>query len=365
MSYVRKVKRRGETRLVIDIRYRDLDGTKRRFRRDAQVQMRAAAEAEAKRLLVRLAETGTLELTPVGKLVAAPRTVDDAIEHFTLVELPKLKPSTQRSYRVVIESEVRPRFGQRPVSALNKDLFIRLDTELAEAGLSSSTRRNILVVARRILRSIVDAGWLEQVPHLPRLPRVGRKALRVMTWQESEAIIQRATPSFHLAALLARDAGLRASEVRGLRWPDVDLKARVLTVRRAICHGVEAVPKSGHERVVPLTDELFEALTLAEEKKLSPWAPVAPNRLGRVWAESSLRNAFRAACTRAGVSGLRLHDLRHLFVSALFRRGASAPVVQKLAGHEVLVTTQRYAHADDDECRAAIAALGARRSKSS
>src|SRR5690606_22751752 len=119
-------------------------------------------------------------------------------------------------------------------------------------------------------------------------------------------------------------AGLRASEVRGLRWTDVDLNARTLTVRRAICQGLEAPPKSGHERVIPLTDELHQALVDAPKNKLQPWGPVAPCSKGTVWKESGLRAAFQAACARAGISGWRFHDLRHFFVTDLFRNGASA-----------------------------------------
>ena len=51
-----------------------------------------------------------------------------------------------------------------------------------------------------------------------------------------------------LALALCTDAGLRAGEVRGLEWQDVDLKAGSLTVRQTIYHGQKDTPKSGHER---------------------------------------------------------------------------------------------------------------------
>jgi integrase len=361
MKCVRKVKRRGQPRWVLDIRYRTPAGVPKRFRRDAQVQTRAAATAEAKRLLARLAVIGTLENDEV-EVVPIIRTVGAAVEHFELVELPKKKPSTRRGYGVIIETEIKPRYASTVVEELTKEAFIRLDTELVEAGQSPSTRRNILVVLRRILRSVVDAGWLERMPDLPPLPRVGRKIARAMSWKESEAILKSGNPAFQLAGLLARDAGLRAGEVRGLRWSDLDLAARTLTVRRAICCGVAAPPKSGHERVVPLTEQLFAAISSSKGKRRSPWGPVAPNTLGRVWSESGLRSAFKLACERAGVIGWRLHDLRHLFVTSLFKAGAAAPTVQQLAGHELLTTTQLYSHTDADACRAAIAALGTTRS---
>lgn len=54
----------------------------------------------------------------------------------------------------------------------------------------------------------------------------------------------------------------------------------------------------------------------------------------------------------------RFHDLRHGFVTALFRGGASAPVVQKLAGHKELSTTARYAHVVDEQLREAVSVFG-------
>jgi len=363
MTYVRRVKRRGRARWVLDIRYRTPEGVNKRFRRDAQVQTRAAANAEAQRLLLRLAEKGTLDPDDEEEEPEAVPTIDDAIEQFELVELPKKKPSTQHGYAQIIEAEIRPRYGSWLLTDVDRQTFLELDTELVATGLSASTRRNILVVFRRILGAAVDAGWLEHMPALPKLPRVGRKVTRSMSWEESNALIDASSEVFKLALFLARDAGLRASEVRGLRWTDVDLERRELTVRRAICHGIEDSPKSGHERVVPLTDELYAVLVEANEKKPSPWAPVAPSSWGTPWSEAGLRNAFDRAKRKAGLAEWTFHSLRHFFVSDLFRQGASAPVVQRLAGHEVLTTTQRYAHANDDECRAAIAAVGASRQK--
>ena len=363
-TYVRRVKRRGKARWVLDIRYRTPEGVTERYRRDAQVQTRAAANAEAQRLLLRLAEKGTLDpdVEEEEEPEAMP-TVDDAIEQFELVELPKKKPSTQHGYRQIVEANIRPWYGPWLIFDIDRPVFLELDTELVATGLSPSTRRNIQVVFRRILGTAVDAGRLEHMPALPSLPRVGRKVTRSMSLEESNALIAASHDVFKLPMLLARDAGLRASEVRGLRWKDVDLNSQVLTVRQAICHGVAAPPKSGHERVVPLTNDLIDVLEVAGEKKAGSSTPVAPSSWGTVWSEAGMRTAFNKARKKAALEEWTFHSLRHFFVSDLFRQGASAPVVRQLAGHRELSTTVRYAHANDDECRAAIAAVGASRRK--
>jgi integrase len=92
---------------------------------------------------------------------------------------------------------------------------------------------------------------------------------------------------------------------------------------------------------VPLVPELREALGRARTADLD--AAVTSGRR-KPWTDGSLTNAFRRARDRAGLRGWRLHDLRHFYVTSLFRAGLPAPLVQRLAGHEHLVTTQRYAH---------------------
>jgi site-specific recombinase XerD len=60
----------------------------------------------------------------------------------------------------------------------------------------------------------------------------------------------------------------------------------------------------------------------------------------------------------AGLSDVRLHDLRHSFASIAVSGGASLPIIGALLGHAHSATTQRYAHLSDDPLRAASDAVG-------
>jgi len=157
-----------------------------------------------------------------------------------------------------------------------------------------------------------------------------------------------------MAFKLAAFAGLRANEVRGLRWSDVDLKVGIITVRRGLTLGVEVTPKSHHQRVIPIGQRLRATLETAPPKKASPWGPMALTAHGKPWGESGLNQAFGRAMERARLDGWSFHDLRHFFVTELFRNGASAVAIQQLAGHADLATTQRYADLDANDLRSAI-----------
>jgi integrase len=101
------------------------------------------------------------------------------------------------------------------------------------------------------------------MPPMVALPKVGRKVSQPMRRDDLEALLAASSPPARLAFEVAAFAGLRASEVRGLRWSDVDLRARTLTVRRGITLGIETTPKSHHHRVVPLATRLLVSLEAA------------------------------------------------------------------------------------------------------
>lgn len=353
---IRKEARGDVPRWIIDIPYRTAEGRSERYRRDAQVQTKAGAEAEHRRLLAELARTGTLKPAKPTKPAEAERyTFADAVRRFRATHMQTaLKPSTRAGYDHWLGALLEPRFGDRPLEEVDGNALATLDAELVKDGLAPSTRGNIHSVFRSVLRCAVRAGMLAAMPAMPALPKVGRKVNRPMRWDDLEAILGASSPAARLAFELAAFAGLRASEVRGLRWSDVDLKACTLTVRRGITLGIETTPKSHHHRVVPLAARLRAVLEPAAKAKAGPWAPVSLTALGKPWGEYGLNQAFKRAQARAERSGWSFHSLRHFFVTELFRRGAPAVAIQQLAGHSELATTQLYADVDGNDLRSAI-----------
>lgn len=364
---VRTTKRRGQRRYVIDIQFRNPDGTPGRFRRDAEVQTLISARAEERRRLVLLAETGSPEgvrqettrpVTTTGNGAPSPTvTVGEQVKRFLAsYGTTRLKPSTRFSYTTVIERLLVPEIGELPLALVDATTVRGIDARLVRRGAKPSTRRNAQCVLRSVLRHAREEGRLERMPELPALPRVGGRISRVMLVDEVDRLLAAATPRYRIAFLLAAFAGLRAGEVRALRWCDVELDRGVIVVRQSLCRGVVAPPKSGHERAIPLHATLRAALENAGPDKLGSALVTGP-KPGKPWAEFALYRAFRRFSAKAGIGGYRLHDLRHAFVTELFASGAPAPVVQRLAGHEHLITTQRYAHATDRALEDAIRRL--------
>jgi integrase len=259
---VRRLERGGQRRYVIDFWYMTAEGVRARYRRDAEDQTATGAQAEEQRLLAKYGAEASA--APKEK----PATFADAVKLFRTTRLAALRPTTRRGYEIVLEGELVPRFATRELASLGSRDALDLDADLARGGSSPSTRRNYLIVLRSVLRVAHQGGILGRVPELPELPRVGRKAVTI----PSEDVVAQMLGSLRgadqrLALALAVYAGLRAGEVRALRVGDVDLERKVLTIRRARCRGQEGVPKSGHDRTVPIAGPLLPLVEAAWRRK--------------------------------------------------------------------------------------------------
>jgi integrase len=73
---------------------------------------------------------------------------------------------------------------------------------------------------------------------------------------------------------------------------------------------------------------------------------------------ADLKRPWRAICKRAGVAGVRIHDLRHTFASVGVGGGLGLPAIGSLLGHTNAATTKRYAHLADEAARRAVDAIG-------
>ena len=156
-------------------------------------------------------------------------------------------------------------------------------------------------------------------------------------------------PRFRAFVGLCAFAALRLGEAAALRVEDVDFLRRQIQVSRQVQRltGGEVdirLPKYNSERTVHIPDALVEMLAQHVEQGLwCPWLfagvdhqPPHQNTVGYRW---------RTTLAKAGVEGVRLHDLRHFFASGLIASGCDVVAVQRALGHAKSTTTlTTYAH---------------------
>jgi integrase len=144
--------------------------------------------------------------------------------------------------------------------------------------------------------------------------------------------------------------GARRGEVQAARWEQFDLKAGIRlkpgsTTKQKTEH---RVPLSAPAR--QLLRELWENASLDAEY-------VFPGRSDGHRIE--IKADWAALCKAAGITGARIHDLRHTYASLLASAGLSLPIIGALLGHTQPATTARYAHLLDDPLKQATERVGA------
>jgi integrase len=133
--------------------------------------------------------------------------------------------------------------------------------------------------------------------------------------------------------------GCRLSEILSLEWAWVDVERACLRL-----------PDSKtHEKMVPLGPPALRLLAELPPQKSSPYVLPAERGDGHFIGIQKVWQRVRAT---AGLSDVRIHDLRHSFASVAVSGGDSLYLVGKVLGHRQIRTTERYAHLKDDPLRA-------------
>ena len=151
--------------------------------------------------------------------------------------------------------------------------------------------------------------------------------------------------------------GARKGEVLAMRWEHLELGEPAVWTKPA-----SAVKQARLHRV-PLNKEARNILVAIKAEASGKIVRLTPapfvfserNELGHV---RDIKRGWERIRQRAGITNLRIHDLRHSFASLLISAGYNLPMVGALLGHTQAATTMRYAHLIDTAQRAATETLG-------
>ena len=303
---------------------------------------------------------------------AIPRTVHELAVLYLRERSPLLAPATIRTTEEGYRLRVHPHLGGTVLASLSRPVVERWIARLLENGSSAHATRKALAALKVMCSYAVELGALPanpcarvRVPEPAHDPGTAAPVSRVLAPDELERLLAACeTPREEVIVRLAAESGLRSGEVRGLRWPDVELGARRLNVRRAVWRDVVKVPKGRRQRRIAITPELADALArlyaeLVVVRGLPAEGYVVPGRTATVPSsegtplEIAQRVQERAGLvvTRRGKARPRVtyHELRHTAATLMLTRGVSAVVVARQLGHaSSAITTTVYEHLLED-----------------
>lgn len=270
----------------------------------------------------------------------------------------RLRPRTLQGYQDHVRRYILPRIGHLQLSRLAVHHVRDMEADLLRKGGRGGaplSARTVLHAHRVLSSALTQAVRSDLVPRnvaaLVDPPRAGRHEFRTLTFQQVRDFLDGIRNPLHRSIiLLSVQTGLRRSEVLGLQWRDVNWETGALSVRRSVIElrrGEVTIsePKSGRGRVIPLVGDSLNLLGSLREDSQDEGAFIFSRPDGRPLVPLSVTRAFRRARDRAGLEGLRLHDLRHTHASLMLAAGIHPKVVSERLGHSsVGITLDTYSH---------------------
>lgn len=282
---------------------------------------------------------------------ARDRTFNELIDYW--LEFRAARKRSAKDDASIIRKHLRPAFGPltlRQIGTAHVDRFMS-----ERAGLDKKTIHNHLTLLRSMLNVAVDLGWLTTAPRFkkPSVRAFSRDFRYLKSAQEIRRFLLAAREedeSVYVLYAAAIFTGMRAGELAGLHWADVDFERRLITVQRSFT----GPTKADDVRYVPLLDPLLPILRQWRLKH--PGQLVFTNRDGGMFRESArvFQEVLHRVLERAGMPStatggrvrhyVRFHDLRHTFASSWMTSGGDLFKLQRILGHKDTAMTQRYAH---------------------
>ena len=295
-------------------------------------------QEDAERRLI--AEIDRLELT-LEQRKHARRLFSDCAKRFLLESKHKRSAAAiawhvQMLLRSVGDLEVR--------RVHDETLRPLVEARLAE-GVTATTINRTLEVARAVLHRAARAyrdeegrPFLETAAPLITMLRESPRPPHPITWEEQDTIFRLLPDHLARMALFAVNTGLRDANLCGLQWPwEVPIPE--------LARSVFVIPaeefKSGRPHVAILNDAAWSIIE-TQRGKHPLW--VFPFRGRRVRGMNN--NGWQRARRKAGLPGVRVHDLRHTFATRLRAAGVAEEDRSALLGHAVRTMPQLYACAD-------------------
>jgi integrase len=249
-------------------------------------------------------------------------------------------------------------FGKKPIRKIGAKEIKQYKNQRLKTKTRRKTNYSIasvnreLEILRAVFRFAHGHGWVLKNPFILSRGIINKadenERMTILTPEQEAAILaQCVPPRSHLRSvvIVGIDTFLRAKELFSLVKSDIDFKARVIRVR-------QTTTKTMRRREIGLTDRAYDELF-----RLTEYLPDD----ARIFTLGSVKRSWATACRLAGVTGVRIHDLRHTGITrrliAVVNARLPWQIVMKESGHTNIKTFMRYFNPNDETLAAAARAM--------
>ena len=264
------------------------------------------------------------------------------------------RPTTYAAHNYVFKNHILPGLGDIPLSELTSEMVGEFlegrrrfgNHRPGSSGLGEETMRHIHRLLQQCLDHAIRDGLLTENPakafHYRKSMTV--KA-NIMTPLEMEDYLDAAERLGYLPMfMLALTAGLRQGELIALKWSDLDIESRTLTIaeNRAVVRR-ELVEYGDQTRTIALTPEVIDLLIMEHAKHPNSPLMFMHPATQRTYSPQMVRRMHNEIIKEAGLDHIRFTDLRHTCAVLSLRNGVETKELTRMLGHyRPSITRQNY-----------------------
>ena len=284
---------------------------------------------------------------------------------YELYAKPNVRTATANRYQLIIEQYTVPRIGSIKLKKLTTRHLQKLYKELLESGrihigknqnkgLSTTTVHSVHLMLHCALERAVKERLISRNPCEDCIvPKPRKLEMKILPPEHMKAYLEAAEhrgllPMFYLELV----SGLRKGELVALRWDDLDIQQRTISVSKQYVRNPDGSleltrPKTENSvRLVSIPQTAVELLI--QEHAKHPDSPyLFPSPLtGEMYHPDSMVNLHKKILKDAGLEHLRFHDLQHTFATTALQNGVDVKTVSSMLGHyDAGFTLRTYTHA--------------------
>lgn len=270
---------------------------------------------------------------------AKSTTFKDMAEHY-LTKYQKVRDITSLK-------RLLPFFGDMSISAISSETVENYILERSAAGAKPATIYNEYTLGRRMFNVARKKWkWTRDNPfadvQFTELLKMDNERYVWLNVKDEATLLEHSIDWLKDIITFAIHTGCRRGEILAMNWrTNINMHQRLVTIKAS---------KGGRNKVIPMSDTLYEMMR-QRAKVQEIKGTVFPVKV------TAMKDAFERAVKKAGLDGLRFHDLRHTFATRLVQAGVDILAVQKMMGHSTLKMTARYAHHYPESLRPTVRAL--------
>lgn len=281
---------------------------------------------------------------------------------------PQISPKTHERYAELVDKNIVPLLGSTVLSKLRTsavdEAFSKALVSGRRDGMGGLSARTVHHMRRVLLKALNQAITWELLTKNPaaatQSPKVERKAMLAYDTDQVTAILDRMRPTrMYVPVLLAIMCGLRRGEIAALRWRNIDLERRSISIIESAEQTDDGVrykaPKNERGRTVAISASVADELRRCRARQAEELfrfgiragddAFVVAKADGRPIQPRSMTHEWMRIIQLTPLPRIRFHDLRHTHATQLLAAGVHPKVAQERLGHSTIaITLDLYSH---------------------